>query len=237
MNNMNKTIASFILLSIIFNGTTIEAHRPSTPWKQGVTTRYWDCCKPSCGWWGKADFTKPVLSCDKYGNPLAYSAKSGCENGGQAFTCPDQQPFNVSNTLSYGFAAVRIQNKAERDWCCKCYRLKFNHPFLKGKEMIVQATNTGYDLNHNHFDIAMPGGGQGIFQGCTTQFDGKYQGGALYGGVANITQCYGLPSHLIRGCVWRFTWFMNADNPAISWKEEECPPVLLNMTKCRRTKP
>jgi hypothetical protein len=176
-----------------------------------------------------------VLSCDKNGNPVSYATTSGCERG-RAFTCSNQSPYNISKTLSYGFAAVRLQNMTERDWCCKCYRVMFDHPALKGKEIIVQATNTGYDLYNNHFDIAMPGGGQGIFHGCSMQYV-KYQGGALFGGVSSAKECYKLPSPLVSGCLWRFNWFMNADNPKIYFKEVTCPQVLTDITKCRRTRP
>jgi hypothetical protein len=112
----------------------------------------------------------------------------------------------------------------------------FDHPALKGKEMIVQATNTGYDLSNNHFDIAMPGGGQGIFQGCSIQYV-NYQGGATYGGISNARDCHRLPRHLVSGCLWRFNWFMNADNPKIFFREVTCPDVLTKITKCRRTRP
>lgn len=30
---------------------------------EGHTTRYWDCCKASCSWPGKADVTSPVKTC------------------------------------------------------------------------------------------------------------------------------------------------------------------------------
>lgn len=30
----------------------------------GKTTRYWDCCKPSCAWSGKGAVTRPVNTCD-----------------------------------------------------------------------------------------------------------------------------------------------------------------------------
>lgn len=37
----------------------------------GQTTRYWDCCKPSCGWPKKGNLVKgPVLTCDRGDNPL-----------------------------------------------------------------------------------------------------------------------------------------------------------------------
>jgi hypothetical protein len=32
---------------------------------------------------------------------------SGC-NGGTSYTCSNQQPWNVSSTLSYGYAAVNL---------------------------------------------------------------------------------------------------------------------------------
>ena len=224
----NKMIVSFVFMCVV---VMTEA----SGWSQGVTTRYWDCCKTSCGWWGKAPVKEPVISCDARDNYVAYATKSGCENG-RAFTCSNQSPYNVSRTLSYGFVAVKLKNRTERDWCCKCYRLKFDTPLLKNKEMIVQATNTGWDLGDNHFDIAMPGSGQGIFHGCSQQYI-NYQGGSLFGGVSNVSACYALPNRLVRGCVWRFNWFMNADNPKVFFKEEVCPQELTSITKCRRTKP
>lgn len=30
----------------------------------GKTTRYWDCCKPSCAWSGKAAVSHPVNTCN-----------------------------------------------------------------------------------------------------------------------------------------------------------------------------
>jgi hypothetical protein len=212
---------------------------PSTEareWSQGIMTRYWDCCKPSCGWWGKAPVSEPVISCNIQGNPVSYHTRSGCEEKGLAFTCSNQRPFTVSKNLSYGFAAANIGGMTERDWCCKCYRLKFQDTKLLGKEMIIQVTNTGYDLSGNQFDIAIPGGGQGIFKGCTKQYK-NYTGGNDYGGVSNVQDCARLPKHLKQGCLWRFEWFMNADNPKILFKEVPCPVILTGITKCKRTRP
>jgi hypothetical protein len=36
-------------------------------------------------------------------------------------------------------------------------RLTFTSGPVKGKKLVVQATNTGGDLGENHFDLAMPG--------------------------------------------------------------------------------
>jgi hypothetical protein len=123
----------------------------------GKTTRYWDCCKPSCAWPGKSTSSSPVKTCDKNDNPLndGGSTKSGCDNGGNAFMCSNQSPWAVSDTLAYGWAAVNIAGSNEAQWCCACYELTFTSAPLQGKKMIVQATNTGGDLGNNHFDLAV----------------------------------------------------------------------------------
>jgi hypothetical protein len=74
----------------------------------GITTRYWDCCKASCGWTGKASVTNPVETCAQDGvTPVDVNTQSVC-NGGSAYMCNNQQPWNVSSTLSYGYAAADI---------------------------------------------------------------------------------------------------------------------------------
>jgi hypothetical protein len=123
----------------------------------GVTTRYWDCCKPSCSWSGKASLkTGPVQSCDKNDNVLAnVDAKSACDNGGPAFMCSNESPWAVSDSLAYGYAAVSIAGGTEASWCCACYELTFTSGPVSGKKMVVQATNTGGDLGQNHFDLGV----------------------------------------------------------------------------------
>jgi len=125
----------------------------------GSTTRYWDCCKASCGWTGKtslASGASPVKSCDKSDNPLSdFNAKSGCQSGGSAFMCTNQSPWAVSDTLSYGFAATTIAGGSESSWCCACYELTFTSGPVSGKKLVVQATNTGGDLGANQFDLAV----------------------------------------------------------------------------------
>ena len=88
----------------------------------GKTTRYWDCCKGSCGWSGKASVSQPIRTCDKNDNPLSdVNAKNGCESGGSAYMCTDQSPWAINDNLAYGFAAVKLSGKTEADWCCACY--------------------------------------------------------------------------------------------------------------------
>ena len=69
---------------------------------------YWGCCKPSCAWPGKIPGGGQARSCAKDGmtavNP---NNASVCDNG-TAHMCTDQQPWNVSQTLSYGYAGANI---------------------------------------------------------------------------------------------------------------------------------
>jgi hypothetical protein len=123
----------------------------------GQTTRYWDCCKPSCGWSQKTNSGKLIGTCSKQDTPLGDNGatKSGCDSSGSAFMCSNQSPWAVSDSLSYGWAAVRITGQTETTWCCACYELTFTSGPVAGKKMIVQASNTGGDLGQNHFDLAV----------------------------------------------------------------------------------
>ncbi|KAK4155539.1 glycoside hydrolase [Chaetomidium leptoderma] len=204
--------------------------------QSGQTTRYWDCCKPSCAWPGKG--SKGVLkTCDKGDNALndGGNTKSGCDNGGGAFMCSNQSPWAVDDNLAYGWAAVNIAGSNESRWCCACYELTFTSGPVAGKKMIVQASNTGGDLGNNHFDIAMPGGGVGLFNACTNQYGAPSNGwGQRYGGVSSKSECDGFPAALKAGCNWRFDWFMGADNPAVTFKEVTCPSELTSKSGCSR---
>ncbi|KAL2022232.1 hypothetical protein VTK56DRAFT_5842 [Thermocarpiscus australiensis] len=199
----------------------------------GQSTRYWDCCKPSCAWSGKASVSQPVYACDANFNRISDpNAKSGCD-GGTAFSCADQTPWAVNDNLAYGFAATSISGGSESTWCCACYALTFTSGPVAGKTMVVQSTSTGGDLGSNQFDLAMPGGGVGIFNGCATQFGGLP--GAQYGGISDRSQCASFPSPLQAGCYWRFDWFENADNPSFTFTQVQCPSELVSRTGCRRS--
>ncbi|RPA81050.1 hypothetical protein BJ508DRAFT_118777 [Ascobolus immersus RN42] len=206
----------------------------------GKTTRYWDCCKPSCAWPGKAAVTQPVNTCNAANQILSDSGvKSACDNTGgsygSAYMCSNQQPWVVNDNLAYGFAAVNIQGKTESSWCCSCYELSFTTGPAAGKKMIVQATNTGADLGNNHFDIAMPGGGVGIFNACSTQYNAGTDGwGARYGGVSSRDQCSVIPDAIRQGCTWRWDWWNGSDNPDVSFREVACPAEIVAKTGCRR---
>ncbi|KAF4976437.1 hypothetical protein FZEAL_6875, partial [Fusarium zealandicum] len=218
---------SFTLLAL---AAPLAVHAASG---NGHSTRYWDCCKPSCSWGGKASVSAPVLTCDKNDNPLTdANAPSGC-NGGSAFTCSNNSPWAVNDKLAYGFAATKLAGGSEGSWCCACYALTFTDGPVKGKTMVVQSTNTGGDLGENHFDIQMPGGGVGIFDGCSPQW-GRLAG-AQYGGISSRSECDKYPELLKDGCHWRFDWFANADNPNFTFEQVQCPKALTDISGCKRS--
>ena len=127
-----------------------------------MTTRFWDCCKPSCGWKEKGPVDQPVLSCGIDNKPIDINAGTGC-NGGAAYLCSDQQPWAINDTFSYGFAGAFIMRdltggQVEEAWCCACYQLDFTSDPLRGKSMIIQASNTAYDITtSNRFSLAVSG--------------------------------------------------------------------------------
>ena len=150
--------------------------------------------------------------------------------------CSNQTPYAVSDTLAYGYAAASIVGQSESKWCCSCYELSFTSGAVAGKKMVVQVTNSGGDLGENHFDLALPGGGVGLFNSCTAQYNAPPDGwGQRYGGVASRAACDELPQVLRAGCQWRFDWFGNSDNPTMNFREVVCPAALTANTGCVRS--
>jgi len=205
--------------------------------QQGKTTRYWDCCKGSCGWPDKAAglVNAPLMSCAKDGVSQVDANTQNVCFGGNSYMCNNNQPWAINDSLSYGFAAGHLSGKTERDWCCSCYEFTFTSGPVNGKKMIVQVTNTGGDLGHNHFDLQIPGGGVGIFNGCQNQWGTGGDGwGQRYGGVGSRAECSQLPTQLQAGCHWRFDWFQNADNPTMNLRRVKCPAEITQKSKCQR---
>jgi len=217
--------------------------RTGSGWMTGVTTRYWDCCKPSCTWPsnvnGLAAGKTTVRSCLLDGtnaNNDAINVCAGGGNGGPSYSCVDNQPWTEGGVM-YGYVAK------DGNACCQCMELEFTSTALLGKRMVVQVTNTGGDLGSAHFDIQLPGGGFGIYNGCASnsgepsngspQFTENYSvWGQRYGGLTAITDCDAFPAALQAGCRWRFTDFLNADNPSVNWRRVKCPDVLTAKTGC-----
>jgi len=113
--------------------------------------------------------------------------------------------------------------------------MRFTSGPIVGKKFVVQVTNTGGDLGANHFDLQIPGGGVGIFNGCQKQYGSPADGwGQRYGGVGSRNDCNSLPEALKAGCFWRFDWFKNADNPTVDFNRVKCPNELIQKTNCKR---
>ena len=129
----------------------------------------------------------------------------GDEKEKGVFTCTDMAPIQVTENLSYGYVAGTADSK-----CGKCYHLQYDghfanemennppretHKALKGKHMIVMASNIGMDVaggNANlpagQFDLMVPGGGVGAFDALSTQVNGaNVNWGAGFGGF--LTEC------------------------------------------------
>jgi len=232
-----------------------------TDGKDGWATRYWDCCKPACGWTGNVPGgTKPVSSCSQSDQSLGgnYDAQSACQ-GGPAFMCGNFGPWAVSDTLAYGFAAVNQGS----DYCGRCYQLQFTgtshnssndagSQSLAGKTMIVQAINTG-GVDGTQFDLLIPGGGVGDFNACSTQW-GTSDLGEQYGGfflacqksnnfdyakskacaAAKCQSVFGSKADLLAGCNFFVNWFGAPDNPALKYKEVTCPDAITSLSGLHR---
>ena len=86
----------------------------------GKTTRYWDCCKASCSWSGKAPVSAPVQTCAKDGtSAVAADTTNVCGGGGlpgKSYMCNDNQPFAVNSSLAFGFAAATLAGQSESQW-------------------------------------------------------------------------------------------------------------------------
>jgi hypothetical protein len=227
----------------------------------GWATRYWDCCKPACGWTGNVPGgSNPVPSCSSsnqsYGSD--YNEQSAC-SGGPAYMCQNFGPWAVSDTLAYGFAAVNQGS----DYCGRCYQLQFTgashnanndagSQSLVGKTMIVQAINNG-GVDANQFDLLIPGGGVGDFNACSSQW-GTSDLGAQYGGfflacqmandydyakskacaAAKCQSIFATKPDLLASCNWFTTWFDAPDNPALMYKEVTCPAGITSVSGLHR---
>ena len=197
--------------------------------KSASTTRYWDCCKPHCGWHSN------MRMCDIDGKTFQdQGAKSGCE-GGPSFQCWDYAPIEINSKVSYGWAAFNNQGTQ----CGDCYQLDFQGA-LSGKQMIVQVINIGNGGN-DAFDLLIPGGGVGALNGCSRQWNNAPLG-AQYGGfhstcgdnatcIRNMCdKAFGNKPDLMRGCDWYLNWFKMTNNPQVKYAKVSCPQKIKDIS-------
>ena len=218
--------------------------------QEGFATRYWDCCMPHCSW---PEHGGSAKTCDAKGKtPIGNNGGSIC-SGGQGATCTSQIPIIVSDKLAYAFAATPGNDNT----CGKCFALTFtgrgkyetkaNHKALAGKTLVVMASNIGYDVQGGQFDIMIPGGGVGAFNGCARMgwgAQGKQYGGLLsdceeevgYSGdlLTKRKECltkkcnssFANDPQAKEGCLFLATWMEAAGNPTHNFKEVPCPAAL-----------
>lgn len=198
--------------------------------KSASTTRYWDCCKPHCGWQSN------MKMCDINGKEINdRNAESGCK-GGPSFQCWDYAPIEINDKVAYGWAA--FNNSGTQ--CGDCFQLDFDG-VLEGKQMIVQIINIG-DGGQNSFDLLIPGGGVGANNGCSRQWNNPPLG-VTYGGFhstcGNNADCirnmcksaFGNKPDLMRGCEWYLNWFGMNSNPRVMYMKVSCPQEIKNISK------
>jgi Glycosyl hydrolase family 45/ShK domain-like len=207
---------------------------PNVSGGAGFATRYWDCCQPACAQNGGH-------KCSQDGVTQTGDNSSACVGGG-AFACYDDAPRAISNCLSYGHVAKANPN------CGGCFRIQFTgtgnsnandigSKLIQGKQMIVKVTNTGSDVAGNQFDLMIPGGGVGLFNACSRQWNTDDLG-AQYGGFLSACttgthaekkecvrqRCMNIPAGSARdGCLWFVDWFEIADNPNFTSEATNCP--------------
>jgi hypothetical protein len=235
------------------NLTTVSGGRSGS----GFASRYWDCCKPHCAW--TANTNNVAQTCDANNQVTSADATSFCD-GGSAGPCLSQAPFAVCDNVAYAFAAVPAGLGGE---CGKCFMLTFtgtgkyetktNHKKLAGKKLVVMVSNIGGDVGTGQFDIMIPGGGVGQFNGCSAQM-GISSFGEQYGGLLSscetevgysgevyqkrkdclINKCnntFGSSSKLadaLAGCLFLANWMEAAGNPNHTYQEVQCPQELTN---------
>ena len=143
-------------------------------------------------------------------NPYAFNyigtrSACGAEKETGVFTCTDMAPIAVNDTLAYAYVAGTADSK-----CGKCYHLQYDghfkhemqtnppkatHKALKGKHLVVMASNIGRDVSGGdadlmagQFDLMVPGGGVGQFDALSVQVNGQnVNWGAGFGGF--LTEC------------------------------------------------
>jgi hypothetical protein len=238
---------------------------PPIPGANGYATRFWDCCKPHCSWPNNPPPDMPPLqTCARDGISTQSDTllESSC-SGGPAYVCYKLIPWAVNANLSYGYAAT-----SSGDICGRCFEIEFTGEChygrspgaeaIQGKKMIVQAINIGYDVDGGQVDIMIPGGGVGLFDGCSTQWGiSKSELGAQYGGLLSACQEeYGYQdlaalknclrakndalfrsrglTQMAQGLDWFIDWYEAADNPNIITKEVPCPPELETISGMQR---
>jgi len=223
----------------------------------GVTTRYWDSCKPSCATANAGGSTNgTAMTCDVRGVKLTDpNARNSCESGGTGYACANWFPWAINDSLAYGFATSRTNGH-----CGKCFLLQFsdngelgNSGDIKNKKMVIMVSNIGGDVSGAQFALMIPGGGGttqvNAFSNQISQNGGGnpyfgQQSGGFRAACGNDVSCIrekctatfgvsnsGVLGDFMKGCDWYIDWFKISNNPRFNYKDINCPPSLVSKYK------
>lgn len=241
-------------------------HARSAPTRNIVThtdlmTHYWDCCKPSCGWDdGQGDDRIALKAvCDSHGDTRqkGLEATSACDEGARgrgATMCADLSPF-LDKATGIWMGYVASQDRGNKADCCDCYELALK---AQGGDaganatipMIVQVTNHG--KVHGLFDLLVPGGGPGEFDGCRVAFPKSATWSvpdqSVYGGLHHSSDCdvaYADTPSAAKACHWMFSGGIFDPKPGygikyvgdakvLGAKHVRCPAALNERSGCEQ---
>ena len=135
-----------------------------------LTTRYFDGCKPACGWTGNfgkeiAPGFGPVRGCgpvkpDGTQDRVPDGAYSACSDGGTSYACLDTSAF-TEDGQRYAFAAISLDTTGGPYSCCECYEATFSEGPMAGQSLQVQMINNGGFVNRPLMDLHVVGAGKG----------------------------------------------------------------------------
>ena len=107
-----------------------------------LTTRYFDGCKPACGWTGNvykevssSSPTRAMYGCgvvkpgEQQDKGVSVNARSACSDGGTSYACMDTSAFTLEKAdgsiQRYAFAALPLDIAGGPYSCCECYEATF----------------------------------------------------------------------------------------------------------------
>jgi len=174
--------------------------------------------------------------------------------GSKANQNAEKEFYNSTNEWVY-FGVGSFGSSAQMAGLGACYRLKVDGV---DRDLILQAINTGGDVQGNQFDLQVGDGGFGANNKCAGSSSSMYPGGTaewgnMYGGVTTRDKCAGLPLYptssgpmkaagddLVTLCQYSFDKKVrletNPSNPTIlDMARVKCPPHLVELTQIQRS--
>jgi len=226
----------------------------------------------NCSVYDKGAYSQCSQNCGKCFNPGG-RAGTICDQGstagylcqGAAYACMDwtfgsltmkkaEAAFAANTSDPVYFGVGSFGSSDQMKGLGACYRIK-----VQGvdRDLIVQAINTGGDVQGNQFDLQVGDGGFGANNKCAGSSGSMYPGGTaawgdMYGGVKTKAECSGLPLYptdpapmkaagddLVSLCEYSFDKGVRKEtdpsNPTMmDLARVKCPPALIELTQLER---